>query len=79
MPSATTDIGTKALYFLAFAVVGLVNATPGFPGYDALVSNISVGISGFTLRKFPYNGLSLIFCADDAECVAETFHVADLV
>ena len=59
-----TDIGMKALYFLTIfmVIVGLVNATPGFPGYDALVSNI-VGISGFTLRKFPYEWFYPLFFA----------------
>lgn len=59
-----TDIGMKALYFLTIfmVIVGLLNATPGFPGYDALVSNI-VGISGFTLRKFPYEWFYPLFFA----------------
>ena len=57
-----TDIGMKALYFLTIfmVIVGLVNATPGFPGYDALVSNI-VGIGGLRFANSPMNGLSPIF------------------
>ena len=59
-----TDFGTKILYFLSIfmVVLGLANATPGFPGYDNMVSDV-VGISGFTLRKFPYEWFYPLFFA----------------
>ena len=37
---------------LALVVIGLINSTPGIPGYDDLASSI-LGDSGTRLRKFP--------------------------
>ena len=42
------------LYAASFGLVlvGLINSTPGIPGYDAWVEN-TLGLQGATLRKFP--------------------------
>lgn len=58
------DLGAKLLYILTIimVIVGLLNATPGFPGYDNLVSDF-VGINEFTLRKFPYEWFYPLFFA----------------
>ena len=52
---AAKDLGLKLVYFLTvfMVIVGLINATPGIPGYDDLVARIT-GINGATLRKFPF-------------------------
>ena len=62
--SQASDFGTKLLYILTIimVVVGLLNATPGFPGYDNLVSDL-VGVNEFTLRKFPYELFYPLFFA----------------
>ena len=62
--SQASDFGTKLLYILTIimVVVGLLNATPGFPGYDNLVSDL-VGVNEFTLRKFPYEWFYPLFFA----------------
>jgi TRAP transporter 4TM/12TM fusion protein len=54
----------RAVYILSIVMVllGLVNATPGFPGYDNLVSEL-FGINGLTLRKFPYEWFYPFFFA----------------
>ena len=50
-----TDLGLKLVYFLTIVMVvtGLVNSTPGIPGYDNLVASLT-GIEGATFRKFPF-------------------------
>ena len=34
-------------------VIGLINSTPGIPGYDAWIAGVT-GIDGFKLRKFAF-------------------------
>jgi len=53
--AAKTDWGLKALYVLTvvMVIVGLINSTPGIPGYDDLASSL-IGIEGATFRKFPF-------------------------
>ena len=48
-------IGARLLYALpvAMVIIGLINATPGIPGYDDLAAEIT-GVSGATFRKFPF-------------------------
>ena len=45
----------KVLYWLSVAMVliGLLNSTPGIPGYDALIADVT-GVDGAQLRKFPF-------------------------
>lgn len=54
----------KLLYVLSVAMVliGLMNATPGIPGYDNFVSDL-FGQSGAKLRKFPFEWLYPAFFA----------------
>ncbi|MEM9105440.1 MAG: TRAP transporter fused permease subunit [Pseudomonadota bacterium] len=49
------SLSLRLLYWLAVVMVfiGLLNSTPGIPGYDKLVESLS-GIDGFTLRKFSF-------------------------
>jgi hypothetical protein len=49
------SLGIKCLYFLSIVMVllGLINATPGIPGYDDLVAQIT-GRDGATFRRFPF-------------------------
>ena len=49
------DAGMKLVYWLTVAMVsiGLINMTPGIPGYDNLAASIT-GIQGATFRKFPF-------------------------
>ena len=53
--AAKTDWGLKALYVLTvvMVIVGLINSTPGIPGYDDWASSL-IGIEGATFRKFPF-------------------------
>lgn len=55
---------TKVLYWLAVAmvIVGLLNSTPGIPGYDDLVARLT-GSETATLRKFPFEWFYPIFFA----------------
>ena len=50
-----TDLGLKLVYGLTIfmVLIGLVNSTPGIPGYDNLVASLT-GIEGATFRKFPF-------------------------
>ena len=50
-----TDISALILYALCvgMVVIGLINSTPGIPGYDDLASGL-IGIEGATFRKFPF-------------------------
>ena len=54
----------KLLYVLSVIMVsiGLINSTPGIPGYDALVASVS-GIDGAQLRKFPFEWFYPLFFA----------------
>ena len=49
------SLGIKCLYFLSIVMVllGLINSTPGIPGYDDLVAQIT-GREGATFRRFPF-------------------------
>ena len=49
------DFGLKALYVLTITmvIIGLINSTPGLPGYDNWAAGI-IGIEGATFRKFPF-------------------------
>lgn len=49
------DFGSRLLYVLtvAMVVIGLLNSTPGIPGYDDWASRI-LGQEGAGFRKFPY-------------------------
>ncbi len=53
--TVTGDLGLKLVYFFTvfMVVVGLINATPGIPGYDDFAARIT-GIQGATFRKFPF-------------------------
>ncbi len=56
-PEATAQrsLSIRLLYVLSVAMVliGLVNSTPGIPGYDAFAATI-LGQDGAKLRKFPF-------------------------
>ena len=49
------DFGMRLAYWLTVAMVliGLINMTPGIPGYDDLAASIT-GMQGATFRKFPF-------------------------
>ena len=51
------DLGMRFVYWLTvtMVVVGLINMTPGIPGYDDLAASLT-GNDGTTFRKFPLNG-----------------------
>lgn len=57
-------IGLKLLYILtvAMVIIGLINSTPGIPGYDAFASRIT-GIDGALFRKFPFEWFYPFFFA----------------
>ena len=46
---AEQDLGLKLVYWLtvAMVVVGLINMTPGIPGYDDLAESLT-GVKGIT-------------------------------
>lgn len=78
--AAAKDLGLKLVYFLTvfMVIVGLINATPGIPGYDDIVARIT-GINGATFRKFPFEWFyPAFFCSDDADCSIEAFTLAGL-
>ena len=60
----TQDFGMRLVYWLTvfMVIVGLVNMTPGIPGYDDLVQSIT-GIQGATFRKFPFEWFYPLFFA----------------
>ena len=60
----TEDFGMRLVYWLTvfMVIVGLVNMTPGIPGYDDLVQSIT-GIKGATFRKFPFEWFYPLFFA----------------
>ncbi|MDJ0824662.1 MAG: TRAP transporter fused permease subunit [Rhodobacter sp.] len=49
------DLGLRIVYVLTVAMVliGLINSTPGIPGYDALAARLT-GQEGAIFRKFPF-------------------------
>ena len=53
--TAKPDIGLRLVYVLTVVMVliGLLNSTPGIPGYDDWASSI-LGQEGASFRKFPY-------------------------
>jgi TRAP transporter 4TM/12TM fusion protein len=61
---AQMDFGHKTLYVLGVLMVllGLINATPGIPGYDDLAAKLT-GVSGFQFRKFSFEWFYPIFFA----------------
>ena len=72
------SLGIKCLYFLSIVMVllGLINATPGIPGYDDLVAQIT-GREGATFRRFPFEWFyPFFFCVDDDHCRSQAFLVA---
>ena len=58
------SLGLKCVYFLSIIMVllGLINATPGIPGYDNLVAQIT-GREGATFRRFPFEWFYPFFFA----------------
>ncbi len=54
----------RLLYVLSvgMVVVGLVNSTPGIPGYDSLIATLT-GQDGSKLRKFPFEWFYPLFFA----------------
>ena len=54
-PIVQKDAGMKIVYWLtvAMVIIGLINMTPGIPGYDDLAESL-LGIKGATFRKFPF-------------------------
>ena len=58
------DFGLKLVYFLTvlMVVIGLINATPGIPGYDDLAARLT-GTPGTTFRKFPFEWFYPLFFA----------------
>lgn len=59
-----TDAGMKLVYWLTvlMVLVGLINMTPGIPGYDDLAESI-LGMQGATFRKFPFEWFYPLFFA----------------
>lgn len=57
-------IGAKLLYVLtvAMVIIGLINSTPGIPGYDNWAASVT-GMSDFTFRKFPFEWFYPFFFA----------------
>ena len=54
-PMVQKDAGVKIVYWLtvAMVIIGLINMTPGIPGYDDLAESL-FGFKGATFRKFPF-------------------------
>ena len=52
---ANRDLGLKLAYWLtvAMVIIGLINMTPGIPGYDDLAESLT-GAKGANFRKFPF-------------------------
>ncbi|MEM8979492.1 MAG: TRAP transporter fused permease subunit [Pseudomonadota bacterium] len=52
---AKTSIAGKIVFWLSlfFVLLGMVNATPGIPGWDQLAAQIT-GNENFIIRKFPF-------------------------
>ena len=57
-----SSFALKLLYVLSLGmvVVGLINATPGIPGYDALAASLT-GEQGTQFRKFPFEWFYPLF------------------
>jgi len=62
--SQSEDFGMRLVYWLTvfMVIVGLINMTPGIPGYDDLVQSIT-GVQGATFRKFPFEWFYPFFFA----------------
>ena len=82
-----SDLGMKLVYWLtvAMVIVGLINMTPGIPGYDDLAESLT-GINGFTFRKFPFEwfypsffALMMLIVAERALVPLGTVHGGDRV
>ena len=60
--SAARGMTRRILYALSLimVLVGLLNSTPGIPGYDDAIAQLS-GISGAQLRKFPFEWFYPLF------------------
>ena len=58
------DLGMRFVYWLTvtMVVVGLINMTPGIPGYDDLAASLT-GNDGTTFRKFPFEWFYPLFFA----------------
>jgi len=58
------DLGLRVLYGLSviMVLIGLLNSTPGIPGYDNLVAGL-FGSDNATLRKFPFEWFYPLFFA----------------
>ena len=58
------DLGLRLLYGLTvlMVVIGLVNSTPGLPGYDNWAANL-LGQDGAKFRKFPFEWFYPLFFA----------------
>ena len=54
-PEPKRDFGLKLVYVLTvlMVIIGLINSTPGIPGYDAFASRV-LGSEGALFRKFPF-------------------------
>ncbi|EBA02403.1 hypothetical protein RB2150_08929 [Rhodobacterales bacterium HTCC2150] len=54
VPQVQRDFSLRLLFVLSLAlvIIGLINSTPGIPGYDALAASLW-GESGTRFRKFP--------------------------
>ncbi|MDG1530961.1 MAG: TRAP transporter fused permease subunit [Paracoccaceae bacterium] len=54
VPQVQRDFSQRLLFVLSLAlvIIGLINSTPGIPGYDALAASLW-GESGTRFRKFP--------------------------
>ena len=61
---AEPDLGMKLVYWLtvAMVIIGLINMTPGIPGYDDLAAALT-GVKGMTFRKFPFEWFYPVFFA----------------
>ncbi len=61
---AARDAGARIVYGLtvAMVVIGLLNSTPGLPGYDAFASRV-LGVDGALFRKFPFEWFYPFFFA----------------
>ncbi|MEL6584386.1 MAG: TRAP transporter fused permease subunit [Pseudomonadota bacterium] len=57
-----SSFALRLLYVLSLGmvVVGLINATPGIPGYDALAASLT-GAQGTQFRKFPFEWFYPLF------------------
>ncbi len=57
---STTAMRVLYVLSVAMVVIGLLNSTPGIPGYDALAAQV-LGSDGARLRKFPFEWFYPLF------------------